>query len=62
MERKAPPWRPTELRRGRVRGFSDSFSRHFVNKGIKKGRSVDAPAPLMRLVEPPLLVIQEGVA
>ncbi len=29
--------------------------RTWVNKGKKKGRSVDAPAPLMRLVEPPPL-------
>jgi hypothetical protein len=27
MERKAPPWRPTGLRRGCVGGFSDSFYR-----------------------------------
>src|SRR3712207_1190024 len=30
MERKAPPWRPTGLRRGRVRGFSDSLGREIL--------------------------------
>jgi len=36
MERKAPVWLPAGLRCKCVRGFSDSFSKTFVNKG-KKG-------------------------
>jgi hypothetical protein len=45
MDRKAPLWRPTGLRREHLRSFSDSFSTQFVNKSKKrKGLGVAAPA------------------